>query len=118
MYFLLSVFIVICGLLLWGLPRTHNLCKQSYWFHPTNYGWHGIVLTCQPRLKLDDFLLLRNGSGQTLYRIIKIFVVSEDTHLSKVWVTFERRAPKEVPISFNSKYEVSQLTMNCLAAIK
>lgn len=118
MYFLLSVLIVISGLLLWGLPRTHNLCKQSYWFHPINCGWQGVVLTCQPRLKLDDFLLLRNGNDQTLYRITEIFVVSEETHLSKVWVTFERRVPKELPISFNSKYEVSQPTIKCLAAIK
>ena len=109
MYPVIILLVAICIMMFcWIMPRTHNLCQQSYWFRPLNYGWSGVVLTCQPHLKLDDFLLLRNGEHQTLYRIIEIFVVSPEKHLSKVWVTFERRKSKELPISYNLKYELSQ----------
>lgn len=105
---LVVVLLILSGLVFLGLPKTHNLCKLSYWFHPLNYGWQGIVLTCQPRLKLYDFLLLRNGDNQSLYRITEIFVISTEKHLSKVSVEFERRNKNELPIFYNSKYELSR----------
>ena len=107
---LVVVFLSLSVFMFMYLPKTHNLCKLSYWFHPLNYGWQGVVLTCQPNLKVYDFLVLRNGDDQARYRITEIFVVSIEKRLSKVWVEFERHNKNELPISYNSKYERTRQT--------